>query len=218
MTTRSRNSWRRKNSSFQEGYLKAFGAMDGFEGKRAQAIGKKTRPPKVSSMVRAVKYADAARITEIYNHYILNTLITFEEHPLSPEEILARIKSITAEYPWLVYEDNGRVVGYAYAIRWKERSAYRHTVEAAIYVDVQDTGKHLGSQLTAALLDELRAMNIHSVLAGIALPNAASVALCEKFGCVKVGQLKEVGYKLNQWVDVGYWELILNDLGEASKM
>jgi L-amino acid N-acyltransferase YncA len=169
-------------------------------------------------MVRAVKYADAARITEIYNHYILNTLITFEEQSLSPEEILARIKSITAEYPWLVYEDNGKVVGYAYAARWKERSAYRHTVEAAIYVDVQDTGKHLGSQLTAALLDELRAMNIHSVLAGIALPNAASVRLCEKFGFAKVAQLKEVGFKLNQWVDVGYWELILNDFGEAAKM
>jgi L-amino acid N-acyltransferase YncA len=196
--------------------------MDGFEGKWAQAIGEKNTSTesefKVSSMVRAVKYADAARISEIYNHYILNTLITFEEQSLSPEEILSRIKSITAEYPWLVYEDNGRVVGYAYATRWKKRSAYRHTVEAAIYVDVQDTGKHLGSQLTAALLDELRAMNIHSVLAGIALPNAASVRLCEKFGFAKVGQLKEVGYKLNQWVDVGYWELILNDLGEASKM
>jgi L-amino acid N-acyltransferase YncA len=192
--------------------------MDGFEGKWAQAISKKTRSAKVSSMVRAVKDADVARITEIYNHYILNTLITFEEQSLSTEEILARIKSITTEYPWLVYEDNGRIVGYAYAARWKERSAYRHTVEAAIYVDVQDTGKHVGSQLTTALLDELRGMKIHSVLAGIALPNGASVALCEKFGFAKVGQLKEVGFKLNQWVDVGYWELILNDFGEAAKM
>jgi L-amino acid N-acyltransferase YncA len=197
--------------------IKLPGAMDGFEGKRAIG-GKKTRSPNVSSMVRAVKDADAARITEIYNYYILNTLITFEEQPLSPEEILARIKSVTTEYPWLIYEDNGRVVGYAYATMWKERSAYRHTVEAAIYVDVQDTGKHLGSQLTTALLDELRGMKIHSVLAGIALPNGASVALCEKFGFVKVGQLKEVGFKLNQWVDVGYWELILNDFGEAAKM
>jgi phosphinothricin acetyltransferase len=162
-------------------------------------------------VVRSVKDADAARITEIYNHYILNTLITFEEQPLNPGEILARIKNITREYPWLVYEHDGRVMGYAYATSWKERSAYRHTVEAAIYVDVQDTGKHVGSQLTAALLHELRAINIHSVLAGIALPNSASMGLCEKFGFAKVGQLKEVGYKLNQWVDVGYWELILDD-------
>ena len=163
--------------------------------------------------VRPVKDEDAARITEIYHHYILNTLITFEEQPLNQGEILARMKNITREYPWSVYEDDGRVVGYAYATRWKERSAYRHTVEAAIYVDVQHTGKHVGSQLTAALLHELRAINIHSVLAGIALPNAASMGLCEKFGFAKVGQLKEVGYKLNQWVDVGYWELILDDLG-----
>ena len=107
-------------------------------------------------MIRVVKETDAVHIAEIYNHYILNTLITFEEQPLIPEELLERIKSVTAEYPWLVYEDNGRLVGYAYATRWKERSAYRHTVEAAIYLDVQDIGKHIGSQLTAALLDELR--------------------------------------------------------------
>ena len=72
-------------------------------------------------MIRIVKDADAARIAEIYNHYILNTLVTFEEQPVTPEEILARIKSITTEYPWLMYEEDGRVVGYAYATRWKER-------------------------------------------------------------------------------------------------
>jgi L-amino acid N-acyltransferase YncA len=169
-------------------------------------------------MIRVVKGADAAHIAKIYNHYILNTLITFEEQLVTPEEILERIKSVTAEYPWLVYEDNGRVVGYAYATRWKERSAYRHTVEAAIYLDVQDIGKHVGSQLTTALLDELRARKTHSVLAGIALPNTASVKLCEKFGFAKVGQLREVGYKFDQWVDVGYWELILENVGEAANI
>ena len=162
-------------------------------------------------MIRVVKETDTVHIAKIYNHYILNTLITFEEQPLIPEELLERIKSITAEYPWLVYEDNGRVVGYAYATRWKERSAYRHTVEVAIYLDVKDIGKHIGSRLTAALLDELRNRKTHSVLAGIALPNTASVKLCEKFGFAMVGQLKEVGYKFDQWVDVGYWELILDD-------
>jgi L-amino acid N-acyltransferase YncA len=164
-------------------------------------------------MIRVVKETDAVHIAKIYNHYILNTLITFEEQRVTPEEILARIKSITTEYPWLVFEEDGRVVGYAYATRWKERSAYRRTVEAAIYLDVQVTGRHIGSQLTAALLDALRVRKIHSVLAGIALPNAASVGLCEKFGFAKVGKLEEVGYKLDQWVDVGYWELILDKIG-----
>ena len=107
-------------------------------------------------MIRVVKETDAVHIAKIYNHYILNTLITFEEQPVTPEELLERIKSITTEYPWLVFEEDGRVVGYAYATRWKERSAYRRTVEAAIYLDVQDIGRHIGSQLTAALLDELR--------------------------------------------------------------
>jgi phosphinothricin acetyltransferase len=166
-------------------------------------------------MIRVVKEADAAHIAKIYNHYILNTLITFEEQPLTPEELLERIKSVTAEYPWLVYEDNGRVVGYAYATRWKERSAYRHTGEVAIYLDVQDIGKHIGSRLTAALLDEVRNRKTHSVLAGIALPNTASVKLCEKFGFAKVGELKEVGYKFDQWVDVGYWQLIFDRLGSG---
>jgi L-amino acid N-acyltransferase YncA len=164
-------------------------------------------------MIRLVKETDAAHIARIYNHYILNTLITFEEQPVTPEEIVARIKGITTEYPWLVYEEDGRVVGYAYATRWKERSAYRRTVEAAIYLDVQVTGRHIGSQLTAALLDELRNRKTHSVLAGIALPNTASVKLCEKFGFAMVGQLKEVGYKFDQWVDVGYWELVLDKIG-----
>ena len=168
-------------------------------------------------MIRIVKDADAARIAEIYNHYILNTLVTFEEQPVTPEEILARIKSITTEYPWLTYEEDGRVVGYAYATRWKERSAYRRTVEAAIYLDVQVTGRHVGSQLTAALLEALRVMKIHSVLAGIALPNAPSVGLCEKFGFAKVGQLAEVGYKHDQWVDVGYWELILDEVRDSGE-
>ena len=161
-------------------------------------------------MIRPVNEGDAARIAEIYNHYILNTVITFEEQPVTSDEILARIKNITREYPWFVAEENGRVIGYAYACRWKERSAYKHTVEAAIYLDSRELGRRVGSQLKTALVDELRARKIHSVLAGIALPNPASVALCEKFGFVKVGQLKEVGFKLNRWVDVGYWELILD--------
>ena len=101
-------------------------------------------------MIRIVKDADAARIAEIYNHYILNTLVTFEEQPVTPEEILARIKSITTEYPWLMYEEDGRVVGYAYATRWKERSAYRRT---AGYREARRLTAH-GSAPRSASCDE----------------------------------------------------------------
>ncbi len=162
-----------------------------------------------NAMIRFATVADAAAICGIYNHYIETTRITFEEAPLAPEEVAARVASVTQDYPWFVCEEEGRVIGYAYATRWKERSAYRYSVEAAIYLDRERVGKGAGTALLTRLLDELRNRKIHSVISGIALPNAASVALCEKLGFVKIGQFREVGYKFGQWVDVGYWELVL---------
>jgi phosphinothricin acetyltransferase len=160
-------------------------------------------------MIRPVKISDASCICRIYNEYILNTVITFEEDPLSVEEMELRIKNITQNYPWLVYEEDGKVLGYTYAGKWKERSAYRFSVETGIYLDSNHLGKGIGTKLNSELIPILREKSIHSILCGIALPNPASIALCEKFGFVKIGQLKEVGFKHDKWVDVGYWELIL---------
>jgi phosphinothricin acetyltransferase len=123
--------------------------------------------------------------------------------------MVSRVKNVTQDYPWLVYEEKERVIGYTYASRWKERSAYRHSVETGTYIDSGFVGKGIGTLLKGELLKALRGISIHSVLCGIALPNQASIALCEKYGFVKVAHLKEVGYKLGRWVDVGYWELIL---------
>jgi phosphinothricin acetyltransferase len=109
----------------------------------------------------------------------------------------------------LVYEENGKVIGYTYASKWKERSAYRYSVETGTYLDSSYVGKGIGTILKTELLKALKEKSIHSVVCGIALPNPASIALCEKFGFEKVAHLKEVGYKLGKWVDVGYWELIL---------
>ena len=160
-------------------------------------------------MIRPVKLSDAADICRIYNEYILNTVISFEENQITVEEMELRINNITKNYPWLVYEENEKVIGYTYAGKWKERSAYRFCVETGIYIDSMHLGKGIGSDLKRELIKILRERSIHSIVCGIALPNAASVALCEKFGFIKVGQLKEVGFKLDKWVDVGYWELIL---------
>ena len=160
-------------------------------------------------MVRPATAADAPAICRIYNHYIETTRITFEETPITAEEVMERISSVITNYPWLVCEEGGRVIGYAYATRWKERSAYRYSVEAAIYLDRESIGKGIGTTLLTRLIHELRERKIHSIISGIALPNPASIALCEKHGFVKIGQFKEVGFKLGQWVDVGYWELIL---------
>jgi phosphinothricin acetyltransferase len=160
-------------------------------------------------MVRPVKESDAEVMCRIYNKYVAGTTITFEETPLHVDEMVSRVKNVTQDYPWLVYEEKERVIGYTYASRWKERSAYRHSVETGTYIDSGFVGKGIGTLLKGELLKALRGISIHSVLCGIALPNQASIALCEKYGFVKVAHLKEVGYKLGRWVDVGYWELIL---------
>ena len=123
--------------------------------------------------------------------------------------MVSRIGKVTQDYPWLVYEEEGRVIGYAYATKWKERTAYRYSVETGIYIDAGHVGKGIGTKLKTELLRALKDKSIHSVICGIALPNPASVALCEKLGFQKVAHFAEVGYKMNRWVDVGYWELIL---------
>ncbi len=160
-------------------------------------------------MIRAVKLSDAQALCDIYNEYVLNTRITFEELPITVDDMIARITEITKIYPWLVYEHEGSVVGYSYAGKWKERSAYRYSVEAGIYIRSNFLGKGIGTKLTEEVIKELRAMGIHSVICGIAFPNPASERLCEKYGFAKVAHFREVGFKLDQWVDVGYWQLIL---------
>jgi phosphinothricin acetyltransferase len=160
-------------------------------------------------MVRKVKSGDEVQICDIYNYYIENTTITFEEVPLSKADMLERIEKISSKYPFIVYEENGQVVGYAYATEWRVRAAYRNSVEITVYLKDGFGGKGLGKQLYTELFKELRNKNLHAVIGGIALPNPASIALHEKFGMQKVAHFKEVGCKFNQWVDVGYWEVIL---------
>jgi len=160
-------------------------------------------------MIREVTLSDANAVCEIYNEYLAKTIITFEETPVTVEEMMTRIVTITKNYPWLVYEENGNVVGYIYACKWKERSAYRYSVELGIYINSKYVGKGIGSKLMKEILNLLRSKSIHSVIYGVSLPNEASIALCEKFGFEKIGEFKEVGFKFDKWIDVGYWELKL---------
>jgi phosphinothricin acetyltransferase len=165
--------------------------------------GQSHRPP----TIRPAEPADAAGIAAIYNHYVAQTVVTFEEEPVSAAEIVRRIEDVrSAELPWLVAEQAGRVTGYAYATRWRPRSAYRFSAEITVYLGPADGGRGIGSQLYAELFARLKARGIHAVMAGIALPNEASVALHEKYGMRKVAQFQEVGFKLGRWVDVGYWQ------------
>ena len=160
--------------------------------------------------IRIATASDADRIAEIYNHYIANTVVTFEEEPVAGDEMRRRMDDVfAAALPWLVAESGGRVVGYAYATKWKARSAYRFSVETTVYL-ADGLGKFgLGSRLYDELFRLLKEKGIHAAIGGIALPNDASVALHEKFGMRKVAHFDEVGFKFGKWVDVGYWELIL---------
>lgn len=158
-------------------------------------------------LVRSATTADAEAIAAIYDHYVSNTTITFEEQPVAPLQMAARIEEVRATtLPWLVAEQSDRVVAFAYAGKWKGRCAYRHSVESTIYVDPALAGRGIGTRLYRALLVELRGRSIHVVIGGIALPNPASVALHERLGFSKVAHFKEVGYKFDRWIDVGYWQ------------
>jgi phosphinothricin acetyltransferase len=160
-------------------------------------------------MIRSATAADAQAICSIYNHFILQSTVTFEESAITPDDMAARIAALAGRLPFLVAELDGAVAGYAYAAPWKLRSAYRHTVESSVYIAPGFAGMGLGSRLYQALLQDLRGRDVHAVLAGIALPNGASIGLHEAFGFAQVGQMREVGRKFGQWLDVGYWQLVL---------
>lgn len=163
-----------------------------------------------SLRVRPATAADAAGIAEIYNYYVANTVVTFEENPVSAADMSARIAEVQGiGLPWLVAELEGAVTGYCYSTRWKSRSAYRHSVESTIYLRHGSAGRGMGKVLYAAMLPILRAGGIHAVIGGIALPNPASVALHEKLGFEQVARFRQVGLKHGSWVDVAYWQLIL---------
>jgi L-amino acid N-acyltransferase YncA len=161
-------------------------------------------------VIRPAVMSDTEAIARIYNYYILNTIVTFEEQAVSALEMAERLKAVeAASFPWLVSERANQVVGYAYAGKWHGRSAYRYSAECTVYVDPAARRQGIGTALYNALFALLRNKPIHAVIGGIALPNEASIALHEKFGLKKVAHFKEVGFKFNRWIDVGFWQVVL---------
>ncbi|MDJ0941463.1 MAG: GNAT family N-acetyltransferase [Woeseiaceae bacterium] len=162
--------------------------------------------------VRGAAAGDAADIARIYNHYIEHSHATFETDPVHAGDMADRIAETQAtSLPWLVAEQAGSVLGYAYASKWKGRCAYRYSVESTIYLDPEATGRGLGVPLYSALIHAVRTLSMHSMIGGIALPNDPSIGLHEKLGFRKIGQFVEVGYKFDRWIDVGYWQLVFED-------
>lgn len=157
-------------------------------------------------MIRRATLEDAARVAEIYNHYIEHTVVTFEEVPLSDNEIAERMESVNRNYDWVVFEENDQILGFAYVTEWNKRSAYRFTAELTVYLDPLCKQRGIGSALYAHLIHMYEAKGIQSFIGGITLPNPASVRLHEKFGFKKAAHYEKVGFKQNRWLDVGYWQ------------
>ena len=160
-------------------------------------------------MIRFAVSGDAQRLCEIYNYYVLNAVATFEEEPVSVEEMRRRVDDVQKHFFWLVYEQGGEVVGYAYAGKWKTRAAYRHSVELSVYISPEHHGLGIGKQLYAELLRRLAERDVRSVVGGVAGNNPASIALHLSCGFEQVARFRDVGHKFGQWVDVTYFQLLL---------
>ncbi len=161
------------------------------------------------AVIRPVQAKDAAAVAAIYNHYVMHSTATFELEAVCPKKMQAMIESNPVIYPWLVLEIDDKLLGYAKISRWKERPAYRHTVEISVYISADEQRKGYGKKLYIELLKQAKALGYHALLAGITLPNPASIKLHESLGFEQVAHFKQTGFKFNQWVDVGYWQCLL---------
>jgi L-amino acid N-acyltransferase YncA len=159
--------------------------------------------------IRPAQSADAPALTAIYEPYVVETPISLETDPPTVEAMVERIAAGADLHPWLVAEDEGRILGYAYASRFRPRPGYRFTVETSVYVAPDRQRRGIARALYAPLIETLIAQGFTQAIAAITLPNAASVALHEVCGFRKCGVYGQVGWKLGLWWDVGLWQRCL---------
>jgi L-amino acid N-acyltransferase YncA len=158
---------------------------------------------------RTASLADAQEMLEIYRPYVLETPISFETEAPSLEEFQRRVSEKIGKFPWLVCEMENKIVGYAYAGPFRARSAYDWSVESSVYIRRGFHGKGLGKALYEKLLSILKDQGVVNVIGGMTMPNEASLKLHEHFGFTQVAQIKNAGFKMGRWWDVGYWQLQL---------
>ena len=157
-------------------------------------------------MIRLARESDAPAIRDIYAPIVARTAISFETEPPSAGEMRGRIAKTLPDFPWLIREDGGAVLGYAYAGQHRTRAAYRWSVDVTIYVAEDARRSGVGRSLYEPLLAMLARQGFQAAFAGITLPNAGSVGLHEAVGFTFVGSFREVGFKLGAWHDVGWWQ------------
>jgi phosphinothricin acetyltransferase len=168
-------------------------------------------------VVRDATSADAVACAEIYAPYVTDTAITFEIEPPSAAELAQRIDAASSSYAWLVLEDDGRVVGYAYGGRFNARPAYRWACEVSVYLELGRRRTGGGRALYEALLARLRERGYRIAVAGMTLPNEASVALHAALGFEPVGTYRRIGYKLGRWHDVAWTQRALADAADEPR-
>jgi len=161
-------------------------------------------------MIRNVNIADVKQLAEIYNYYVKNSTATFDDVQLSLKAFEEKMLRISKYFPFLVFEEDNKILGYAYGSKWRPKPAYNHTVESTVYVKHNEHGKQIGTKLYTELLKHLKQQKFHTVIGGLTLPNEASVRLHKKFGFKEVAHFKQVGFKFNEWLDVGFWQLNLD--------
>lgn len=167
-------------------------------------------------MVIAVRPAtpyDADAIAGIYRHYVEAGTVSFETIAPDADEMRGRMVAADGFFPWLVVTEGeaATVIGYAYAGTFRDRPAYRYTIETSVYLTQAAQGKGYGRQLYHALIDTVRAQGFTHAIAVISLPNDWSMRLHESVGFKRTGVLREAGYKSGRWIDVGFWQCELND-------
>lgn len=164
-------------------------------------------------IIRPVCKDDAAAILAIYAPYVTDTAITFETEIPTLEDFSKRIEEIQSNYPYLVCEIGGKVVGYAYASKHRERAAYRYSVEVSVYVSQDHHRRGIGKALYKHLLAALQNYSYYSAYAGITYPNEKSIGFHKSFGFAEVGIFHNAGYKNDKWLDVIWLEKPLKDYG-----
>jgi phosphinothricin acetyltransferase len=163
-----------------------------------------------SPIVRDATVEDVPGMLEIYRPIVTDTPVSFELEPPTVEEFTERFSRITESDPWLVAVQDGSIAGYAYASEWRARPAYVATRETTVFVHYDHQRKGIARLLMTELLTRLTAAGAHVVVAGVTLPNGASVSLHEGLGFEHVGTYSEVGRKFDRWHDVGFWALRLS--------
>ena len=160
-------------------------------------------------MIRPLDVNDAQQLLDIYNYYVLNTSVTFDIEASTIENFKDKLNTIKSDYPFIVFEEDNKILGYAYGSKFRPKPAYNYVVESTVYVKHTAHGKQIGTKLYAELLQQLKNINLHTVLGVLTIPNDASIKLHEKFGFEQVANLREVGFKFGEWQHVGIWQLKL---------